>query len=181
MRKIEQIIIIKCIKKSNAHVFFVEKNEAGFWEIIFKTKGYIGKNGMGKEEEGDNKTPIGRYQLGTAFGIKENPGTSIHYIKVKKNHYWCDDQNSPFYNKLIETNHEEKETYVGEHLIDYKEEYQYGIFIEYNKQQKKGKGSCIFLHCIGEKKYTSGCVAIPESMMRKFLIRLNEGAEIVLF
>ena len=45
-------------------------------------------------------------------------------------------------------------------------EYQYCLNISYNEEGTAGKGSAIFLHCLGNRKpRTGGCVAIPEEQM----------------
>ena len=57
--------------------------------------------GLGKEKEGDKKTPVGIYQFNEYFGIYDNPGTELPYIKVNKSHYWDGDNNSDRYNQLV--------------------------------------------------------------------------------
>ena len=56
--------------------------------------------------------------------------------------------------------------------MDYKQQYEYAIFIEYNTSNQineegigNNKGSAIFLHCHGNKGYTGGCVAINKEDM----------------
>lgn len=51
---------------------------------IIQTQAYIGKNGLGKTKEKDQKTPIGEYELGIAFGIKENPRNTTSIYKDRK-------------------------------------------------------------------------------------------------
>ena len=50
------------------------------------------------------------------------------YVKVNRQHYWCGDSGSGYYNRLIrkdETGH----NCGGEHLIDYKGVYDYAVSI----------------------------------------------------
>ena len=67
-----------------------------------------------------------------------------------------------------------------EYLIKYKGAYNYCMFIDYNAEGTPNKGSCIFLHCTGKNKYTAGCVAIPEKMMKQIICWAREGTKIVI-
>ena len=140
----------------------------------------IGKNGVSNHTyEGSVTTPLGQFNLGIAFGTHDL-NISYPYIKTSVNHYWVDDSNSKYYNNLVSLNEpintfdypyiinsNQKEFSSAEHLIDYPKQYEYAVYIEYNVDGEKyedgvGKGSAIFLHCLGDKGYTGGCVAIPK-------------------
>lgn len=143
----------------------------------------IGKNGVNKHTyEGSMTTPLGQFNLGIAFGI-HNLNINYPYIKINKNLYWVDDENSKYYNKLVSLNEKinnlnypyiinlnKKDFSSAEHLIDYPKQYEYAIYIEYNVNGEKyedgrGKSSAIFIHCLGDKGYTGGCIAIPKEEM----------------
>ena len=143
----------------------------------------IGKNGVSNHTyEGSVTTPLGKFNLGIAFGTYDL-NINYPYIKISSNHYWVDDPNSKYYNNLVSLNEyintfkypyivntNQKEFSSAEHLIDYPKQYEYAIYIEYNVDGEKyddgvGKGSAIFLHCLGDKGYTGGCVAIPKEEM----------------
>ena len=54
----------------------------------------------------------------------------------------------------------------SEHLIEFNPQYIYALNISYNENGTAGKGSAIFLHCLGDKKtWTGGGVEIPENKM----------------
>ena len=148
---------------------------------------WIGKNGVTNFEnaiEGDGKTPLGLYDLGISFGIYDLK-IKYPYIKINENSYWVDDAESKYYNYFVQidedvktydysyiVSHTEKEFKSAEHLIDFKKQYEYAIFIEFNSNgqiDKNGKGnnkgSAIFLHCHGDKGYTGGCIAINRKDM----------------
>lgn len=176
-----QIVMVEQVSKTVANVSYHEKVK-GQWKKIYEGKGYLAKRGIGKTKEWDYKTPKGTYNLGQAFGIKSNPGTKLDYIKVNQYHYSVDDHKYPkYYNTLVDVRNLGVKKVEGEHIIDYGKLYNYGIWINYNTEQKLGKGSSIFLHCTGKNKYTAGCVAIPEKMLVNILKRLNPGAKIVIF
>ena len=143
----------------------------------------IGKNGVSNNTyEGSITTPLGQFNLGIAFGTHDL-NIKYPYIKITDNLYWVDDPNSKYYNKLISLNkkintydypyiiNENKKDFLSaEHLQDYPQQYEYAIYIEYNVNGEKyengeGKGSAIFLHCLGNKGYTGGCIAIPKEEM----------------
>ena len=153
----------------------------------------IGKNGVSeKTYEGSITTPLGKFNLGIAFGTHDL-NINYPYIKIKDNLYWVDDENSKYYNKLVSLNKEidnfnysyiiklnKKEFSSAEHLIDYPKQYEYAVYIEYNVngekyEDGKGKSSAIFLHCLGDKGYTGGCVAIPKEEMLFILNFLNKN------
>ena len=146
----------------------------------------IGLNGVCDYDdmvEGGKKTPKGLYNLGVAFGIF-NLNINYPYIKIDDGSYWVDDYKSKYYNCFVEVGGNinnfgydyiysinEKDFESAEHLIDYIKAYEYGVFIEYNIDNKvnglgNNKGSAIFLHCLGESDYTYGCVAISRDDMK---------------
>lgn len=172
-----QLVFVKYTGKSLAEVEFYEKRD-GHFELVLTDEAYIGRKGIGKTREGDEKTPEGTYKLTKAFGIKKNPGTKIKYTKLNKNHWWCSDKN--YYNQLINIKKKPHEC-KGEHLIKYGRAYNYCLFIDYNKECKYPKGSAIFLHCKDNDKNTSGCIAIDEANMISILQAVEDGAKICIY
>ena len=175
-----QVVLVEHSGGSNAVLSLHEKKD-GAWQKLYECAAYVGKNGVGKEKEGDKKTPLGVYNLTTPFGIKDDPGAAMPYTKVTEYHYWCGDSSSQYYNKLMdERTCDRKHTSADEYLIDYVGEYNYAMFIDYNAAGVPHKGSCIFLHCTGKNKYTAGCVAIPEAAMKQVLQWAKSGVKIVI-
>ncbi len=157
------------------------------WETIKTIEPvYIGKNGITQnKEEGDNKTPLGLFPLGPAFGTKDL-NIKYPYLKITENSYFVDDINSIFYNKWVElgdipingypymTNSDKITWNSAEHLIDYPISYELGLIIEYNMENTiKGKGSAIFCH-IKNKDYTEGCIAINKNDMEYIINWLDK-------
>jgi len=176
----EQIVLVDYTGGSKA-VLSVHKKRDGVWTELASCDAYVGKNGIGKTKEGDRKTPTGTYNLTTPFGIKADPGAQMAYLKVTKYHYWCGDSSSEYYNRLVdERKVSRKHKSSDEYLIKYKGVYNYCMFIDYNAEGTPNKGSCIFLHCTGKNKYTAGCVAIPEKMMKQIIRWAREGTKIVI-
>ena len=176
----DQIVLVDYTGGSNATLSVHEKQN-GVWKELMSCSAYVGKNGLGKTVAGDKKTPVGTYNLTTPFGINADPGAQMAYTQVTKYHYWCGDSNSQYYNRLVdERTADRKHTSADEYLINYKGVYNYCLFIDYNAEGTPGKGSCIFLHCTGKNKYTGGCVAIPETDMKKIVCWAKTGAKIVI-
>ena len=172
-KKANQIILVV----GNKLTFFTK--EKSNWIKQIETECEYGKNGFSKNRHsGDNTTPIGVFPLLYAFGTEKNVNTKMEYRQITENSYFSDDEeNLEEYNSWIESSIPIK----GEHLIDYRKEYQYAIVIGFNIKPKiKGKGSSIFLHCKGEKGYTAGCIAIDESYMIKLLGKIEQGAYIII-
>ncbi len=148
---------------------------------------WIGKNGVSTFDDAvefDEKTPLGLFDLGVSFGTHDL-NIDYPYIKMDDDSYWVDDYKSIHYNYFVEIGEDvdnfgypyivslkEKDFASAEHLMDYMQQYEYAIFIEYNANGQineegigNNKGSAIFLHCHGNKGYTGGCVAINREDM----------------
>ena len=176
----DQIIWVEHTGGSRARLTVHEKQD-GVWKQLYACDAYVGKNGMGKTREGDKKTPVGTYNLTTPFGLREDPGARIDYTQVTKYHYWCGTSDSDYYNQLVDERIvDRRHTSSDEYLIEYGGVYNYCMFIDYNAAGLPHKGSCIFLHCTGTRKYTAGCVAVSENVMKQIICWAKPGVKIVL-
>lgn len=188
-KECDQLIAVRYLDGSKAlFTYFKKENEA--WRRVFSCTANIGKSGVGKEKEGDMKTPLGVFSLSTPFGILPDPslndpcGRKVkNYLQLTEDHYWCG-QSGPYYNQLID-NRNPPEGYTpngeDEHLIRYSPSYNYSMFIDYNREGRAHLGSCIFLHCTSKSPHTAGCVAIEERLMRELILELTDGAKIVIY
>ena len=155
-------------QSSTAWVSMHEKDSSGNWKMLMTTPGFIGKNGLGKTKEGDGMTPVGTFSFNRAFGIADDPGCAIPYVKVDNDTYWSGDgREGMHYNEMVSLkDYPDLNVDDSEHIIDYTYPYQYCMNISYNDKGTAGAGSAIFLHCFGDRKpRTGGCVAIPEEQM----------------
>ena len=152
-----------------------------FGDFIFPCS--IGKKGSTKMKvEGDKKTPIGAFSLGSLLYRKDRhpkPLTKLKCIPIKKEMGWCNDVKSKkYYNRLININNQK---ISFEKLFRKDNKYDFIIPINYNtKKTKLAKGSAIFLHLSKQLKPTSGCVALK---MKDFLILIkliNKSTKIIL-
>ena len=162
-------------------IFIKNKETLILNDFIFKCS--IGKKGFTKNKlEGDNKTPVGLFDIGNLYYRSDKhkkPKVRIKCIPIKKNMGWCDDpKNKKKYNKLIKINKKIKH----EKLYRNDNKYDFLIPISYNTQKRiLGKGSAIFIHLTNNFKSTHGCIAMKKddfSILLK-LIKKNTKIKII--
>ena len=177
----EQLVIVAGSKGSDAMFSFFEKDDAGNWKEAISCPAYIGKNGWGKTREGDMKTPAGVFTFTMAFGINADPGSPMGYTQVDDTHYWVGDSNSDRYNQFVSTrDYDAFDKKESERIADYSQAYKYCLNISWNEDGTPKKGSAIFLHCYTKNKFTGGCVAVPEAVMREMVQRVKPGCVVVM-
>ncbi len=156
----------------------IYKANGGKYEEVFSCPALVGKNGPGKQSEGDVKTPLGTWEIGEAYGIKDDPGSLLPYTKVTDDMYWCaTGSNGKKYNTLLYKSDDPNADYSeDEHLLDYPIRYAYFLDLGYNKAGAPYAGNAIFLHCWKEPDYpTGGCVAVSEESMVTILRTVTPG------
>ncbi len=183
-KDVEQLFVVAGIGETTAYVTMHQKDADGTWKEIITTPGYIGKKGLGKTKEGDAMTPVGTYHFNFAFGNNEDPGcTAFDYHKVTEDDYWSGDVREGYhYNEMVSIKDlPDLNTGDSEHLIEYPVHYQYCLNISWNEDGTAGKGSAIFLHCLGpQKPYTGGCVAIPVDKMITVMKTVDKDCVVVI-
>lgn len=170
---VHQLLIVQHTGGSTAAASFYVKVD-GCWQLHRTGDAFIGRNGVGKQMEGDGKTPLGEFAIGTAFGILPDPGTAIPYVLATPSLYGCEGPDA-YYNQLIDTAAVHAEGVWGEHIIDYAPDYHYALTTSYNAACTPGLGSNIYIHCKGKKPHTAGCVALDEDFMKHILLRSDTG------
>lgn len=179
----EQLFVVAGIGDTTAYISMHEKDADGKWKQVMTSPGFIGKNGLGKDKEGDAKTPVGTYSFNCAFGIADDPGCALPYHKVTEDDYWSGDQRDGCkYNEMVSIkDFPDLNVPESEHLIDYFHQYQYCLNISYNDAGTPGLGSAIFLHCFGPvKPYTGGCVAVPNDKMQIVMKNVRPDCVVVI-
>ncbi len=141
--------------------------KAGSAAARFGAKGLV--EGAARRQ-GTNTTPTGLYDLPYAFGIKGAPdGTTYRYRVVRKNSWWCQDNDSRFYNRWVEPRPADCRAGESERLISYATQYAYAFVIGFNYDKPvRGRGAGIFLHVNG-RGATAGCVSVSADAMRRIL------------
>lgn len=179
-KKVQQVIFVIFVEGTSAILKMYNKNKesATGWDLVVATDAFIGQRGLGKEKEGDLKTPTGEFNATYAFGIKQNPGTELDYINVTKTTYVCDEEGK-FYNQIIDTS-KTKHKCSGEHLIDFQPQYNYALCFDFNPKNIFPNGSAIFIHVKGTKMYTAGCIAVDEDSMKTILQYATKKTKIII-
>ena len=156
----------------------------GKYVKIFNCPALIGKNGPGKQSEGDTKTPLGTWTIGEAYGIKDDPGSLLPYTKITDDMYWCaTGSNGKNYNHLLYKSDNPNADYSeDEHLMDYPIRYAYLLDLGYNAADAPYAGNAIFLHCWKDPETpTGGCVAVSESNMVKIIRTITPNARLCIY
>lgn len=177
-KKVKQRIIVTHTSQTTANVQLQELNGSLWKNVNTPTyKAVIGKNGVGKTKEGDGKTPIGTFSLGTAFGWgKTIQNLNYPYRATTANDYWIDDVNSRDYNQWVTYSGNPNQRWNSYEKMNH-QLYKYGVVIRYNENPiVAGKGSAIFLHMKNSTtKYTAGCIALNETDLVKVLRWLDQS------
>ncbi len=185
---ITQLFIVRAYGEdlTTASVSMHERDSEGNWKRIISSPGFVGLNGLCADEdhvEGCGQTPMGVYHFNKAFGIAPDPGCAIPYVQVDEDTYWSGDQNEGMrYNEMVDIkDYPNLDMENSEHIVDYDYQYQYCLNISFNEDGTPGRGSAIFLHCIGpEKPYTGGCVSVPENIMKLIMQNVKSDCVVVI-
>lgn len=161
------------------------EKRGGVWREVFRTEnGFVGQNGIisaEKKQEGDGATPAGEYVMRRAFGMVDNPETSLDYTRIEMDDVWVDDPHSEHYNQYIKASSGIKRDWsTAEELMPLGNIYKYAIVVEYNTDPViKGKGSAIFLN--NSRGFpTAGDIGVPEKYIKRFFQFVRPGDKIVI-
>ena len=148
-------------------------------KLVFESYCGFGRGGFtSSKREGDLRTPVGKFEIVSAFGTGDFPEAKLPYKKIGPDSYWSGERED--YNRRVENPGGKRAMPHSERLSDYPVQYKFALVIGYNIEAPQwGRGSAIFLHCRNVPKWqTAGCVSLPESRMRLLLERLRKGAVI---
>lgn len=177
-QRVKQLILVEYLGESRAVLELWLKDGKDIWHKEFDCPAHVGKSGVGRAAENDSKTPLGDFGMVCAFGIKPDPGSKLPYISVDEHTWCCGDKEQ--YNRIIDIRQHPHQC-SGEHMADFVPEYNYGIFFNYNIEGTSGLGFAIFLHCMGDKPYTGGCIAVDEDSMTRLVRAVDKDAKICIF
>lgn len=140
----------------------------------------VGHGGLAPAEtkqEGDGKTPIGRWPIRRVFyradrGVR--PVTVLPVMPIQPNDGWCDAPGDPFYNQLVQHPYQAS----AERLWRDDDVYDIIVTLGYNDAPVvNGKGSAIFLHLVRSGfRPTEGCVALLPEDLRHVLSTATPGS-----
>lgn len=173
-------VILVTVYNGTQKLYCVEAMESG-WKVMFGPfECNIGRNGLGKEKEGDGKSPTGVYELGSAFGYGGAPeGSTWPWRETTQTDYWVEDSISQYYNLHVDIDEIIKDWEIAAKL--YIPEYRRALEVLYNPDNIKGDGSAIFLHVWkNEETSTGGCTAMTDATIETVLKWLREDANALL-
>ena len=178
----EQLIVVAGVGTSTAYVTMHEKQN-GVWKQIIATPGFIGLDGLGDANIRDCYTPIGTFTIDKAFGLAEDPGCAMEYVRVDDSYYWSgDSREGKRFNELVSLRDiPDLDTGESEHIADFPFAYRYVLNMGYNADCETEKGFAFFFHSFRvNRPYTGGCVAVPESVMLVIMRTVRPGCRITL-
>ncbi len=124
--------------------------------------------------EGDGGTPAGRFPLRSVYYRADKLSRPLSYlpvIPIKPDDGWCDDPESPAYNRLIQR------PFAARHETLWRGDSLYDVVVEigYNDDPPvSGKGSAIFMHVAREGyKPTEGCIALGVTDLLRVVARVG--------
>ena len=174
-------VILVTVTEDGECLYCMESVDKG-WKVAFGPFDCnIGRGGMGKQKEGDGKTPEGVFDLGSAFGQGGAPeGSTWPWRETDANDYWVEDSKSQYYNQYVNTESVEKDWNSADKLLI--DKYRTALEVKYNPGNTPGLGSAIFLHVWGgEKVLTGGCTAMAQDSIETVLKWLRPEAQPKLF
>ncbi len=140
---------------------------------LFEAPCALGRGGMvadSSKREGDGATPIGSYPFRYAFyrpDKVEEPLSMLPVKMLKPDFGWCDDAESPHYNKLVRL------PFGPSHEKMWRDDDVYDLIIVIGHNDDPvvpGRGSAIFMH-VARQGFTptEGCIALKLDALKRFL------------
>ncbi|PHR57077.1 MAG: hypothetical protein COA44_06710 [Arcobacter sp.] len=184
----KQLLVVNSpeLNSTTASLQAYERRKGKWYKVFDAIKVNLGRNGLAwssqnlikdsNEElkyEGDGKAPAGLFTLSGFFGY-DKQDFKFPYQRLSSSDICVDDSDSLYYNKLLQTQdfsrYKSYEKMKRDDIL-----YELGIFVDYNTQGLKKRGSCIFIHIQrAESSPTSGCT----SMQKEKLLKLMNWLEI---
>lgn len=178
-----QVVTVNRTSGYRARVTWWVRRDGHWQRKLRATDGRIGYGGLvagRRRHQGTGTTPIGTYDLLSAFGMhRRNQHWKIGYRKVRKGDYWVEDNGSRYYNRYRNKRQGGFRWWLpssndnsSERLKDYPTQYEWSIVTSFNRHQVRHRGAGIFLHVNGSGA-TAGCVSAPRWFIRKLMSRLR--------
>ncbi|MDX9965884.1 MAG: L,D-transpeptidase family protein [Sulfuricurvum sp.] len=166
----EQLVVVVSNDINATSGVMQRYEKRGEWEKVGeRVPVTLGRGGMGyaslKEplkREGDGRTPLGVFEITSAFGYSETGRSKLPYLYADETLICVDDPQDGRYNTIIRLEGEAPKSFERMRRED--DVYRHGAVIGYNPAGEKGRGSCIFLHLNHADGHpTSGCTAMNEA------------------
>lgn len=166
----------------SGRISFWVKRKGTWHERLSATDGRIGYGGLVPRKErrqGTGTTPLGTFGMPFAFGMhRERDAWDIRYRKVRKGDYWVQDNASDHYNRYRNKSQGGFRWWLdgensSERLLDYRDQYEWAIVMDFNWNQVRYRGSGIFLHVNGPGA-TAGCVSAPRWFIKRVMKHIDK-------
>jgi L,D-peptidoglycan transpeptidase YkuD (ErfK/YbiS/YcfS/YnhG family) len=171
--------------KGNAQLF-ERKSLKTAWKQVGKSFPIVvGKNGLGWSDssypekrnmkdlpqpfkkEGDGKSPAGIFSLTAAFGSSEQK-VNLPFTQLTDATECVDDSKSKQYNLIVDNKQVAVDWDSSEKMLAVGRQYDLGVFVAHNAEQKQLGGSCIFLHIWANNSTgTAGCTAMERTNIER--------------
>ncbi|MGD9896051.1 MAG: L,D-transpeptidase [Candidatus Methylacidiphilaceae bacterium] len=137
-----------------------------------------------QKEEGDGRTPAGRFRLGLVLGtapsLPQGAKWRLYHRKSPQD-AWIENPELPQYNHLVTIPNDEAapDWFSAERLRIEDPVLEWMIFVEHNyPASRPGSGSAVFIHGrYGEHAATSGCLALEKKSLLELIRWLDPRAD----
>ncbi|WP_457598906.1 L,D-transpeptidase family protein [Hydrogenimonas sp.] len=163
-----QLVKVYDAQGHGAKMAWFERHGEGWRQVSAEWPVTIGRNGLGKEREGDGKTPTGLYPLGDVYGY-ETIDTKMPFFRSDEKLVCVDDSASRYYNRIVDKIRVIEDFSSFEQMRRDDNLYRYVVTVGYNRTRIPGRGSCIFIHIANGDKPTAGCIGMPEKALEKLV------------
>ncbi len=178
-----QVVTVNHTRGYRARVTWWVRTGEGWQQRMQATDGRIGYGGLvaGRHRrQGTGSTPLGTYDLPSAFGThRAKQAWEIDYRRIRSGDFWVQDNASDFYNRYRNTSQggfrwrlPASDPNSSERLSDYPVQYEWSIVTSFNRHQVRHRGSGIFVHVNGSGA-TAGCVSAPRRFIKSLMGRLD--------
>lgn len=159
-----------------ARVAYWELRDGRWRRLMTVGDGRVGYGGVVPEadrRQDTGATPAGTHRLISAFGHHDRrPAWDLRYRAFDSDDYWVLDSDSPHYNRFRTGAQGGFALDDSEHLVEFGDQYEFAIVMDYNRDQTPGRGGAMFLHVNGDGA-TAGCVTAPRWFIRNLMDRLD--------
>ncbi|HEU5036938.1 MAG TPA: L,D-transpeptidase family protein [Nocardioides sp.] len=178
-----QVVTVNHTTGYRARVTWWVMRDGRWRQELQATDGRTGYGGLvpgRRRHQGTGTTPLGSYDLLSAFGMhRKGAGWDLPYRKVRRGDYWVEDNGSRYYNRYRNKSQggfrwrlPASATNGSERLLDYPRQYEWSVVTSFNRTQVRHRGAGIFLHVNGSGA-TAGCVSAPRWFIRTLMARLD--------
>ncbi len=187
-----QLVTVQALSDTSTSAVLTAYDRIGKeWRPVFSCPAVIGRKGLAwgrglhddadrpsdkpLKREGDGKSPAGAFAILNALGTppRDSVRTRLAYERIAGELVCIDDARSEYYNLILNRRKAASGDSLPSHedMLRDDDLYRYVVRIGHNTDRPvPGAGSCIFLHIWpGSASHTSGCTAMSEESMLRFL------------